>query len=288
MKDDADYPNGNIMQRGYAQHWPKNFLPQTAYCSAKKSEGSFVEDGHGDSKMVNPARWDLKDAVNFSLQPHFWIPEDKVLDVTSRSASPSIVLIKEDDSEDYSLEIECAAGIARVSYSGFCDDDCVSVQNAPIKLGIKKGWLGRKASDEDYSELVIRVLGMNGKEKTFKLRQLLKNRSSHLLIPGTKIRLGRCSAIDDDAAGERKPYWEWAVLFNEMKNGNREYHRICCRFITNISLVTRANKIDTRVGCILDGAVVYFDDGHSVNCGIRHRNGHPHHFGMFKQLQSLL
>jgi hypothetical protein len=33
--------------------------------------------------------------------------------------------------------------------------------------------------------------------------------------------------------------------------------------------VTRATTIDSRVGCLLDGAVVYFEDGHKTPCGPR-------------------
>lgn len=224
MQGDQEYPNGNIMQRGYAQHWPKNFLSRTVYCSANKTEGSVVEDGDGDSKMVNPSRLDLKDAINFSLQPHFWIPGDRDLDAALRSAEPSVVVIKEgeddDYSEDYSLEIECAAGLARVSYSGFGDDDNVSVQNPRTKLELKKAWLGPNGN---YNELAIKVLAMNGAERTFTLRKLLKNRASHLTIPGTQLRLERRSAFSEviESPNEQK-LWEWAVLFNQMKDGKRE------------------------------------------------------------------
>lgn len=107
MTGDLDFPYGNIMQRGYARHWPKNFLARTAYCYANKTEGSIVEDGDGDgdSKMVNPSRWDLKDAVNSSLQPHFWIPGDRNVDAALKSAGPSVVIIKGGEGDDYSLEI---------------------------------------------------------------------------------------------------------------------------------------------------------------------------------------
>lgn len=45
--------------------------------------------------------------------------------------------------------------------------------------------------------------------------------------------------------------------------------------------VARAVKIDMRVGCLLDGSVVYFDDNESVPCGPREDcDGEPHSFGM--------
>jgi hypothetical protein len=44
--------------------------------------------------------------------------------------------------------------------------------------------------------------------------------------------------------------------------------------------VTPATAIDSRVGCLLDGAVVYFQDGHKTHCGPRwSKQGHNHDFG---------
>jgi hypothetical protein len=37
--------------------------------------------------------------------------------------------------------------------------------------------------------------------------------------------------------------------------------------------VTRATTIDSRVGCLLDGAVLYFEDGHKTPCGPRWGKG---------------
>jgi len=218
--------------------------------------------------MINSARWDLKDALQFRVQDHFWMPEDPVPDAEMRRAMPSAVLSREGGEnleDDYSLEIECPVGIARVTYSGFGDDDGVSTQDPPSALTVRKEWLMTKIDEAEYDDLSIRVLAMNGNEKTFRLRKLLKNRSNYLIIPGTKVRLEKRSVTSDqfEAADEDKQWWQWAVLFNKMNNGR----------------LTRATKIDCRVGILLDGAVVYFDDGHNVNCGLRERHGRPHHFG---------
>ena len=50
----ASYSSG-IMRRGYAQHWPRNFLTQTAFCSSTKCAGVLVIDGETN----NRAQWDL-------------------------------------------------------------------------------------------------------------------------------------------------------------------------------------------------------------------------------------
>ena len=45
--------------------------------------------------------------------------------------------------------------------------------------------------------------------------------------------------------------------------------------------VWRATEIDSRVGCVLDGAIVYYEDGHETPCGPRtnSHNGGKHYFG---------
>lgn len=293
--DHTESLTGNIMMRGYAQHWPKNFLSHTAYYSAKKTDGCAVEDGGCDPIMVNPARWDLKDALNFHLQDHFWFPGDKVSDSALRHAIPSMEFIEtdDDDSEDYILKFQCPAGIARIFYARLSDDSqntdirMLAAPERELTLGLKKGLFGDNCED-----LLIKVLGMNGKERSFRGKRLLQNRSDSLVIPGSRIRLQKqsaCSEMLENDAGNHD-WWEWAVLFNEMRNGKRELQSPSSKIplkLINLTtlLVTRANKIDTRVGCVLDGAVVYFDDGHSVNCGMVHdRNGNQHHFGMFSLL----
>jgi hypothetical protein len=55
-----------------------------------------------------------------------------------------------------------------------------------------------------------------------------------------------------------------------------------CPKLTDIfKLVSRAVAVDMRIGCILDGAVVYYDNGETVPCGPhRVKGGEPLRFGM--------
>ena len=98
------------MERGYAQDWPKNFLPRTAYCAHTESEGVLVT-----AEMPNNARWNLVDALAFRVLPHFRLPTDPVLPVHIRDASPTVLVVYEDD-EDLvaALGIGSTAGIAQV------------------------------------------------------------------------------------------------------------------------------------------------------------------------------
>ena len=99
-----------IMERGYAQDWPKNFLPRTAYCAHTKSEGVLVT-----AETPNNARWNLVDALAFSVLPHFRLPTDPVLPAHIRDASPTVQVVYEDDENLVAaLGVESAAGIAQV------------------------------------------------------------------------------------------------------------------------------------------------------------------------------
>lgn len=53
--------------------------------------------------------------------------------------------------------------------------------------------------------------------------------------------------------------------------------------------VCRATEIDSRVGCVLDGAIVYYEDGHETPCGPRtnSHNGGKHYFGQSTRSQIL-
>jgi Putative peptidase family len=82
------------MERGYAQDWPKNFLPRTAYCTHTESEGVLVT-----AETPNNARWNLVDALAFRVLPHFRFPTDPVLPVHIRDASPTVLVVYEDDED---------------------------------------------------------------------------------------------------------------------------------------------------------------------------------------------
>lgn len=168
------YPVGNIMQRGYAHHWPKNFLSHTAYCSANGTDGFCVEDGDGDGKMVNPARWDLKDALAFRIQPHFWVPGDAYFDAAFRSAMPEVRLVE----GGASLIIESSALLARIS-SPWGDLSSTSVQ-LPIHSYETDFNLLQYQNAENYDTMVIRALGMNGREKSVNLKPVVQKPSKSI------------------------------------------------------------------------------------------------------------
>ena len=64
------------------------------------------------------------------------------------------------------------------------------------------------------------------------------------------------------------------------------FQRLSCQAVTyadsHACAVTPATKIDLRVGCLWDGGVVYYQDGHKSHWGPMWRpSGQEHHFGIF-------
>lgn len=144
-----------IMARGYARHWPKNFLTRTAYCSRLNQEGFVVIDGQTE----NEARWDIQDALMFRQKPHFWLPGDEKLS----QASPIVELAQWDDTQP-EITVDCAAKIGMIQFNDWVDP--ITSVTAPVE-GVVYYNLEQleKKHDRDVP-LKLTVLGMNGKVTT--------------------------------------------------------------------------------------------------------------------------
>lgn len=253
-----------IMARGYSQDWPKNFLSQTAYCAHSKTEGIMVIDGETE----NDARWDLSDALSFKTLHHFWLPTDEAQRPETLAAEPNIQIVFEEQNEEFlRLAISCPAGVARVKFDGVAETQ-PTVEEPTMKLLFTMDEL--EARFDRSKPLILDVLGMNGKSRAVGNVWKLFSNVSFIRVPGSSIVLQKksimCKRLQEAKDGdENKNNWDWAVLLNEKgKDGE----------------LTRATTIDSRVGCILDGGVVYFEDGHTTPCGPRWRpGGQDHSFG---------
>ncbi|KAL5348065.1 hypothetical protein ACLOAV_006545 [Pseudogymnoascus australis] len=251
-----------IMERGYAQDWPKSFLGGTSYCSAKKTQGVTVVDG----ETPNNSTWDLSDALSFSVQPHFWHPMDPVPNVEHLKIEPSALVIVEDGQEDVlKLIISSPAQICQVKFNGKTEPG-LSTTNTVQELQFTMNELEARFDRTDA--LTLDILGRNGKSRKIGNVWRLFSNVSFIRIPGSSVVLQKKSVIspkqeskDDDDNGK----WDWAVLLNEKGKDGK---------------LARAVEIDSRVGCLLDGAVINFEDGHGTHCGPRWDNGgRDHHFG---------
>lgn len=174
------------------------------------------------------------------------------------------------------------------------DDGRVSVQNPQLAVGIDKEMFNRLFGDdtEEMENISIRVLGMNGQERVFRLGKLLQHKSTQIKIPGSNVKLEKQSVKSEEFenAKDDEKWWQWTVLFNEKRGGKCELTPLMILESTYLIIceVTRASKIDIRVGIILDGAVIYYDDRHTVHCGPRYdRWGQKHEFGKLSSCDSL-
>ncbi|OBT74008.1 hypothetical protein VF21_05971 [Pseudogymnoascus sp. 05NY08] len=251
-----------IMERGYAHDWPKAFLGGTAYCSARKTQGITVVDG----KTINNCTWDLRDALSFSVQPHFWLPMDHSLDVKDLRIEPSALVVVEDDEEDLlKLVISSPAQICQVKFNG-TPEPGLSVTNTVQEMHFTMAELEARFDRMDV--LTLDILGKNGKSRKIGNVWKLFSNVSFVRIPGFSVVLQKKSIMyptleAEDHAEDGK--WDWTVLLNEKGKDGK---------------LSRAVEIDSRVGCLLDGAVVYFEDGHRTHCGPRWNSaGRGHDFG---------
>lgn len=230
-----------IMARGYSKNWPKCFLAKTAYCAHAKTEG--IEPVTPSTE--NDCRWDIRDLLRFVNLPHFRQPSD-----SPRDDKPPSFEVR-DDEEFSRVVITCEAGIAQVLLDGKVE---ASATLASPQTSLQFTLDELESRFDLLKPLEIEVLAMNGKHQTADLSRLFSNKSS-IRVPGTSIRLQKQSV----SSGEpQKDDWQWAVMLK--KRGRQDE-------------LVPAHKIDLRVGCGLDGAVVYYKDGTRVPCGPRGKNG---------------
>lgn len=206
------------MERGYAQDRPKNFLPRTAYCTHTESEGVLVT-----AETPNNARWNLVDALAFRVLPHFRLPTDPVLPVHIRDASPTVLVVYEDDEDLVSaLGIESAAGIAQVQFQGVTEPPSVAELMPMLRFATEE-----LESRFDHAEpLKLHVPGMNGKERTISNVWKLFSNSSFVRAPGTSLKLYKQSIYTDrvETLSENEKVWERAQLLKEKgRDGNCEF-----------------------------------------------------------------
>ncbi|KAL2071040.1 hypothetical protein VTL71DRAFT_12275 [Oculimacula yallundae] len=259
----ASHTSG-IMTRGYAQDWPKNFLSRTAYCTAKETDGATVIDGQTE----NDACWDLQDALSFRTLPHFRLPSDLVLSEEVLNAHPIAHVIPDQTPEEIAvLVISSLAQIARVEFNGE-GEQFPTVELPRRELRFTAEELESRFTRTE--KLKLSVIGMNGRTLDIANVWRLFSSVSYVKIPGSTVILQKKSVMAAETeerieAIQSDGSWEWTVLLRERGLNNALY---------------RATEIDSRVGCVLDGAVVYYEDGHETPCGPREdKRGRAHHFG---------
>ncbi|KAL2187683.1 hypothetical protein L209DRAFT_753780 [Thermothelomyces heterothallicus CBS 203.75] len=240
-----------IMQRGYSPDWPKAFL-------------GGVREAAGRLVMVAPeaehgCRWALSDALRFRALRHFWMPGDAEL---SKEA-PTVNIVESEDGEldAAGVEVRCDAGIAQVIFSpkgGKKEkDNTFSIANPLNALSYSRMDLVKQFGTK--RPLALEVTAMNGKQCSIaNVWELFRTRTV-IRVPGTNIRLMKqsVSSRPDTNRGDEDS-WEWGVLLKKRDSKGE---------------LVAATKIDIRVGCALDGAEVYYEDGTKIPCGPRGPDG---------------
>ncbi|CAH0054250.1 unnamed protein product [Clonostachys solani] len=230
-----------IMARGYSRDWTKCFLSTIAYSGHLKRQDEIPIT----NETNHQCHWDFEDMLRFYNLPHFQLPSD----TPRRSASPTTIV--DDDTDTIRLIVRCEAGIAAAKLNGE-DVETAPISNPTKELALDVNEL--EARFDKKKPLELRILSLNGKHTNFSVWSLLSSRT-YIPIPGTGIRLLKKGVSQPETHGSD---WRWVVM---LKKRNQQ------------GTLSRAYKIDVRVGCALDGAEVYFDDGTKIPCGPRGRHG---------------
>ncbi|KAK4450854.1 metallopeptidase [Podospora aff. communis PSN243] len=163
--------------------------------------------------------------------------------------------VEDGEGGELGVRVRCEAGIAVVRLNGV-EEGVASVREPVREVRYSVAELEKRFDAKKGLELL--AVGMNGKERKTDVWKLV-NSTSWLRVPGTNIRLLKKAVGTEESEG-----WQWAVLLKKKgKHGN----------------LVDASKIDVRVGCGLDGAVVYYKDGTRVPCGPRGAHGNDPHMG---------
>jgi hypothetical protein len=148
------------------------------------------------------------------------------------------------------LVVDCSAGIAQIKTT---NGTIVKIHD----YGCSRSGLKTFSTTFDLEEfdrsmpLSIGVLGANG--QITRMSDVWQ--PTHRLpvrIVNSDIILNKQSFL----AGDAKQGHQWTVMLNEKGPDGK---------------LSRAKMIDLRVGAVLDGAVVCYEDGHTTPCGHRYR-----------------
>ncbi|CAD0085515.1 unnamed protein product [Aureobasidium mustum] len=191
--------------------------------------------------------------------------------------APSITPHFSEDLECDAIVVECQSGLAQIKITNGTTTETMRYDCS--LSGQKTQSVNIMPEDFDQSKpLRLEILGCNGRVK--RCSNAWKMVIPDVVrIPNSKIILRKQSAIgndlysandvqsakDDDETDAELDGHKWAVMLQERGADGK---------------LSRAKTIDLRVGAILDGAVVYYEDGHSTPCGLRLRHdGSTHQFG---------
>ena len=246
-----------IMERGYSPDWPKALLGCARDVDTSSAAAVTPETEH-------ECQWDIMDALRFRTHRHFWMPGDENLG--NGGPVVEVVEAEEEDGESF-LRAQCGIGIGAVVFTHE-GKRTVAFQAKP----------GEKVTSIPYSRQELEKMGKKSKGVGMEVAAanglqctvadvwvLLRTAATRVRVPGTKIRLAKQAVGSENLQADWvSGWWPWTVMLKKRgEDGN----------------LVDASKIDIRVGCGLDGAVVYYKDGTKIPCGPRGKNGHDPNMG---------
>ena len=221
-----------IMERGYSQYWPRNFLPYTAFCSA---HGGSAGIDVVTSETPNEARWNIIDALSFMHQPQFLLPDDPELAEDDRCCAPQINFNAE-EGEKSAFTITCGSlGIAQIRFEpedGAVIESTPTAQNPTKEVTIFMSDIEKRFNVTQ--KMTMSIVGMNGQEKTVRNLRRLAGSATKVRIPGstTVVTKKAVTFLDEESVGDRGT-WDWAVL---MKKKNSQGESKCLRVVSTTSI----------------------------------------------------
>ncbi|KAI4737553.1 hypothetical protein E4T50_11980 [Aureobasidium sp. EXF-12298] len=168
---------------------------------------------------------------------------------TKSTNPPTITPHFSEDSSSDNMVIECSTGIAQIKVTngtniGWHTYDCSRTSDKINSVVLELDEFDRSIP------LAVGVLGCNGQITRVPCIWRIVHRAP-IRISNSNIILNKQSTLaSDPEEGHR-----WTVMLNERGPNGK---------------LSRAEKIDLRVGAVLDGAVVYYEDGHKTPCGYRY------------------
>jgi hypothetical protein len=164
-------------------------------------------------------------------------------------AAPTITPHFFDAIESDKLVVDCSAGIAQIKIVNGKDVKMMNYDHS--RTGAKTESIAFDLNEFDRSvPLYVGVLGCNGLITRIQSVWRMVHRAP-VRIDDSDIILSKQSVMASDPEHGH----QWTVMLNEKGADGK---------------LSRAKKIDLRVGAVLDGAVVYYEDRHTTPCGYRY------------------
>jgi hypothetical protein len=164
--------------------------------------------------------------------------------------TPTITPHFSEDLGPDNLVVDCSAGIAQIKIT---NGKVVKWHNYNYsRSGDRTDSITLNLDEFDRSvPLAVGVLSCNGQIARMPGVWKMTHRAP-VRIDGSDIILNKQSVL----ASDPEQGHQWTVMLNEKGPDGK---------------LSRAKKIDLRVGAVLDGAIVYYEDGHKTPCGYRYR-----------------